>query len=75
MTRRSDKQDAGRFMVPDKWDSTVWAVTDYCDPECQAEGTNVVALFTNEQIAAQFADARKLPAPHKMRVYRAMTGV
>lgn len=70
MTRRGNKQTTG-FMVPDKIAAEVWAVTDYCD--CDAEGTNVVALFDSKQTAEQFASARSYAStPWSMHVYHAM---
>jgi hypothetical protein len=71
MTRRSDKQAATAFMVPDKQVGALWAVIDN-DWECSAEGTHVVALFDNEQIARQFADAREYPSVRCLSVYHAM---
>ena len=72
MTRRSDKQTATAFMVPDKAQATVWAVVDR-SWDCDAEGTHVVALFESEQTATQFANARDYPSVQSMSVYRAMT--
>ncbi|HEX2616633.1 MAG TPA: hypothetical protein VHL57_03770 [Flavobacteriales bacterium] len=74
MTRRSDKQDAGKYWVPDGQQSTVWACYDMCDLDCSAEGVNIVALFTNEQTARQFADKRRLSVT-SMRVYSSMKGI
>jgi hypothetical protein len=72
MTRRSDKQDATAFMVAYKPQGEAFAVIDYCDPECNAEGVCVIELFDNKQIAQQFADARGYPAVRKMSIYHAM---
>lgn len=66
---------AQRFMVPDKKQDEVWAVTSYCNYDCDAEGVPVVALFTDKQIAAQYADARGFSAPQRMNVYSAMKGL
>jgi hypothetical protein len=59
-------------MVPDKPGATVWAVLDYCDPECNSAGASVVALFDSEQTARQFANARDYPSVRVMSVYHAM---
>lgn len=69
MTRRKDKQLENAFIVPTSPASSVWAVCDYCSPDCDAEGQSVVALFTDEEVAQKFADARGLPCVRSMHIY------
>ena len=79
MTRRGDKKQP--VSVPATAPVTeVWAVVDYgveChadDCECLSEGTSVVALFTTEQTAEQFADYKGLSVK-RMSVNSAMRGL
>ena len=60
------------FMMPAKPESEVWAVIDYCNNECDSEGSPVVALFDKEQIAKQFCQARDYSYVTRMNVYHAM---
>jgi len=79
VSKRKERQEARsprQFMVPDKVVGEVHAVVDYHDPECQAEGVSVIALFDSKQIAKQFADARGYSVePWSMKVYHAMKAV
>lgn len=80
MTRRSDKQEEGVFWTPGSPAGEVWAVESssaWCDdPDAHwaDEGTPVVALFTTEQTAKQFAEKRGLTA-RKWTVHKSMKGI